>query len=61
MAAWEATCWCKRGIQLCALVAEKCYRVIVWGAKDELENPAQPTFIFTKEAIKDNYSMHGVA
>jgi hypothetical protein len=40
MAAWEATCWCERGIQLCALVAEKCYRVIVWGAKDEVENPA---------------------
>jgi hypothetical protein len=33
MAAWEAISWYKRGIQLCALVAEECYRAIVWGAE----------------------------
>jgi hypothetical protein len=30
----------RKSIQLCELVAEKCYRVIVWGAEDEVENPA---------------------
>jgi hypothetical protein len=47
MAACEAICWCQRSFQLRTLIPEECYRAIIWGAEDEVDNPSQFAFIFT--------------
>jgi hypothetical protein len=54
MAACEATSWCQRSFQLRTLIHEECYKAIIWGAEDKVENPSQSAFILTKEAIQDN-------